>query len=163
MDVPKNKTETGQEHSTSVTDIVTIFAFVLLSMFGGLVLFFILGNLPFGIQVATAIMYTWAVSGFTFLHSRFGPGYNLNDPAVRNTLPRLLLLHVAFLIVIFVFQTTMFALKPDLPPSWLKETGPKHESIYGWLLIMTFACVSATEIAWFQRILRQRVVAQDVQ
>lgn len=139
--------------------VVITFALVILFLVGTILLYIVVGDKPFGVQVATALVYTCVVSAYTFLHTNLGPGYKLKDPSVRQALPRLLVMHAAFVVLLVSFQSAMFAAKPHLPPSWLGESGPKHESIYELVLLVTCVLIGALQIVWSRRTLHRSFLA----
>ncbi|MGB8761556.1 MAG: hypothetical protein WA811_10900 [Candidatus Sulfotelmatobacter sp.] len=90
-----------------------ILAVYLVGAFGGLCLFIVLGERPFGIQIATAIVYTYFAFWYVFFPTRGQlEKYSLRNKTVQRQIPRLLAIHCAFLILILLGQTVLFALKP---------------------------------------------------
>jgi hypothetical protein len=90
---------------------------------GSLPLFFLLMKRPYGLQAASAIVYTIFAVFFTFARtgSRTGkdlPPYMFTCPAVQPQLSRLLGRHLGFLAVLFVLQTAALAARPNLPAWW---------------------------------------------
>lgn len=153
--MPEHGVQPPRAARKSVAYAITGFACVLLAMLSSLILYLVLDDLHFGTQIATAIVYTGVVWAYTFLHTNLGPSYRLNDPTVQRAFPKLLLIHVAFLFLLFTFQTTLFALKSSLPPSWLVESGPKHDSVYKWLSLIPPILIGATQVFWLRRILHR--------
>lgn len=90
---------------------------------GSLPLFFLLMKTPYGLQAASAIVYTIFVVFFTFARTgtRTGkdiPPYMFTCPAVQPQFPRLLRRHLGFLVALFALQTAALATRPNLPEWW---------------------------------------------
>lgn len=90
---------------------------------GGLPLFFLLIDRPYGVQSASAIVYTIFVVFFTFARTgtRTGkdlPPYMFTCPAVQFQFSRLVRRHLGFLVVLFALQTAALATRPSLPEWW---------------------------------------------
>jgi hypothetical protein len=90
---------------------------------GSLPLFFLLMKRPYGFQAASAIIYTIFALFFTFARTgtRGGkdiPPYMFTCPAVQPQFSALLRRHVAFLVVLFAFQTLALTVRPPLPDWW---------------------------------------------
>ena len=95
---------------------------------GGLPLFLVLMKRPYGLQAASAIVYTIFAVFFTFARTgtRGGkdlPPYMFTCPAVRPQFSRLLWRHLGFLVALFALQTVALTARPNLPDWW--NTGPK--------------------------------------
>lgn len=69
---------------------------------------------PYGLQQASAIVYTLAVTFLTFAHTRDFKPYYFTCPAVRTQIARLIYRHVCFLVALFAVQTAAFRLRPHL-------------------------------------------------
>lgn len=75
----------------------------------------ILDSQPHGLQVATLIGYSGAVFLYTFFRTRgVTTRYRLSVPYVRRQLPRLILIHCAYLLMLYVVAGWAFA--SSLPP-----------------------------------------------
>ena len=90
---------------------------------GPLPLFFLLLRWPYGLQAASAIVYTLFALFFTFARTgtRSGkdvPPFMFTCPAIRPQLSRLLWRHIGFLVALFTLQTLAFAVRPNLPNWW---------------------------------------------
>jgi hypothetical protein len=90
---------------------------------GSVPLFLFLIGKPYGVQAASAIVYTISVVFFTFarIGTRTGkdlPPYMFTCPAVQAQFSRLIRRHISFLIVLFAFQTLALNIRPDLPDWW---------------------------------------------
>ena len=91
--------------------------------FGSIPLFFLLMKRPYGVQGASAIIYTIFVVFFTFARTgtRTGkdiPPYMFTCPAVQAQFFRMLWRHLGFLIALFALQTLALAVRPNLPDWW---------------------------------------------
>ncbi len=135
-----------------------IFAAYLIGAFGGLVLFIALGDRPFGTQAATAIVYTYAVFWYVFFPTRgMEQQHSLRDRAVQRQIPRLLMIHCVFLILIFLVQTVLFASKSRLPSYWLTQYGKQRDTLYEGVLILSFVIVFFTQVLISRQILSHSV------
>jgi hypothetical protein len=148
LDEPKKKPP------VSIAMSLGIFAAYLVGAFGGFCLFIVLGERPFGIQIVTAITYTYFAFWYVFFPTRgLLEKYSLRNKAVQQQIPPLLAIHCAFLIWIFLSQTMWFAMKPRLPSYWLTEHGKRGVSLYAWVMIGSFVVVFFTQVLISRRIL----------
>jgi len=85
---------------------------------GSLPLFFLLMKRPYGVQAASAIVYTIFVVFFTFSATRGLRPYMFACPAVQTQVSRLLWRHLGFLVALFALQTAALAVRPNLPDWW---------------------------------------------
>ena len=109
--------------SFSFARFVLMAALFLCMTVGSLPLFFLLMKRPYGLQAASAIVYTIFAVFFTFARTgtRTGkdlPPYMFTCPAVQPQFPRLLRRHLGFLVVLFALQTAALATRPNLPDWW---------------------------------------------
>jgi hypothetical protein len=93
---------------------------------GSVPLFIVLMKRPYGLQAASAIVYTIFAVFFTFARTgtRTGkdlPPYMFTCPAVQPQFPRLLRRHLGFLVGLFALQTVALAARPNLPGWWNVE------------------------------------------
>ena len=110
---------------------------------GSLPLFILLMDRPYGLQAASAIVYTIFVVFFTFARTgtRGGkdlPPYMFTCPAVQPHLSRLVRRHLGFLVVLFALQTAALAARPNLPAWWIitdRKGGSPFE------LALLFSCL----------------------
>ena len=122
--------------------------------FGGLCIFIVLGERAFGIQIASAIMYTYFAFWYVFFPTRgLLEQYSLHDKTVQRRIPLLLAIHSAFLILIFVGETVWFSMKPHLPSYWFTEHGKRGGPLYVFVLIGSVAVIFFTEVLISRRIL----------
>jgi hypothetical protein len=90
---------------------------------GSAPLFLLLMKRPYGIQVASAIIYTIFVVFFTLASTgtktgKDTPRYMFTCPAVQTQVPRLLWRHLGFLVALFALQSLALAVRPNLPDWW---------------------------------------------
>jgi hypothetical protein len=131
-----------------------IFAAYLAGAFGGLCLFIALGERPFGIQIATAVTYTYFAFWYVFFPTRgLLDKYSLRNNAVQRQIPRLLAIHCALLISIFLGQTIWFAMKPRLLSYWLTEHGERGGTFYAGVMFGSVVVVFFTQVLISRRIL----------
>jgi hypothetical protein len=117
-----------------------------------LLLYVLLGEKPYRIQIATLIAYSMAIFFFVFMRSRLGHGFALtSDPVVRSA-PRLLLLHLCALTIVFALQTIAFRVGPYLPSWWLHEDA-RHHSPLDLLLLVFFTVFGVAQAVWFRSML----------
>jgi hypothetical protein len=137
-------------HRSSRRRILLMSTIFLCMTAGSLPLFLSLISSPYGLQLASIISYTLVVVFFTFATTGSGPGgknvlgFKFTCPAVEPRVPQLLLRHLIFLVVLFVLQTAMLAVHPDLPDWW--NVGDK-KGMTPFDAALFFACFS---LAWTQ-------------
>ncbi len=146
LDEPQKKPHV----STAMT--LGILAAYLGGAFGGFCLFIILSDRPFGIQIATAITYTYFAFWYVFFPTRgLLEKYSLRDKTVQQQIPRLFAIHCAFLISIFFGQTIWFAMKPHLSNNWATDRGAGTP--YVWVMIVSSIAFFFTQVLISRRIL----------
>jgi hypothetical protein len=150
-----------REPQISVAKQVGTFAGLLVGFVLVLVLYIVLADEPFGIQVATIVAYTGFVFFSVFCDSRWLKGYSLRQKAVRKEIPLLLAIHAVFLVVVFMVLTIALSLRPSLPASWLAERGKKHDSWFVDLLLLIGAVTITFQVFISRRILSRSVKAQS--
>jgi len=123
-----------------------LFTLVFLIMVGS-VLFALLVDLPYGIQLASLVGYTGAVILYTFSANRGNQRYLFRCPFVRPQLPRLGVRHMGFLAVLFVLQTEALRLRPRLSPSWFVASGWRGTTRFELALEIICAALALIEIA----------------
>jgi hypothetical protein len=145
-----------RERAPQVSGAMTlgILAAYLVGAFGGFCNFIVLGGRPFGMQVATAITYTYFAFWYVFFPTRgLLEQYSLHDKSVQRRIPLLLAIHSAFLILIFVGETVWFSMKRHLPSHWFTEHGKRGGPLYVFVLIGSVTVVFFTEVLISRRIL----------
>ena len=146
--------ETRKTTQVSTAMSLGIFAVYLIGAFGGLVLFIVLGERPFGIQIATIVAYTYFAFWYVFFPTRgLLERYSLRNKAVRQQLPRLLAIHCTFLALIFLGQTMLFATRSRLPSYWLTEHGKRGGTLYEAVLLVPIVIVFFIQVLISRRIL----------
>ena len=138
----------------SVAMSLGILAAYLGGAFGGFFLFIVLGERPFGTQVATAITYTYFAFWYVFFPTRgLLEKYSLRNKTVQRRVPLLLAIHCAFLISIFLGETIWFSMKPQLSSYWFTEHGKRGGPLYVLVLIGSVTVVFFTQVLISRRIL----------
>jgi hypothetical protein len=138
----------------SVAMSIGISVAYLLGAFGAFCLFIVLGEKPFGIQIATAITYTYFVFWYVFFPTRgMLDKYSLRNKAVQQQIPTLLAIHSAVLILICWGQTIWFAMKPHLPSYWLTKHGKQGMTLYEWAILVSPVALFFTQVLISRRIL----------
>ena len=139
-----------------------ILAAYLIGAFGGFCLFISLGGRPFGTQIATAITYTYFAFWYVFFPTRgLLDKYSLQDKAVQEQIPRLLAIHFAFLLLIFLGQTILLTMKPRLPSYWLSEHGKNRDTLYEGVLLGSSVIIFFTQVLICRRILSRSLKNKD--
>ena len=137
-----------QKAQVSTAMTFGIFAAYLAGAFGGFCLFVFIGDMPFGIQIVTAITYTYFAFWYVFFPTRgLLEKYSL--------ILRLLAIHLAFLISICLAQTVWFEMKPGLPGYRLTEHGKHADSSFGWVMIVPLTVLFFTQVLISRGILRR--------
>lgn len=140
-----------------------IFAAYMVGAFGGVGIFIILGERPFGIQIATAIIYTYFAFWYIFFPTRgLLEQYSLRNKAVRQRIPLLFLIHCAFLISVFLGETIWFSMGPaHLPSYWFTEHGKRGTPLYEWAVIGSLTIVFFAQVLISRRILSRSLRADQ--
>jgi hypothetical protein len=134
LDEPKKRPQVSTAMSLGIA------VAYLAGAFGGLCLFIVLGEKPFGIQIATAVTYTYFAFWYVFFPTRgLLEKYSLRNKTVQQRIPRLLAIHCSFLIAIFVGQTI--------------ESGKRGGTSYAFVMIVSLVVVFFTQILISRRIL----------
>ena len=112
------------------------------------------------IPAANLISYTAVVFWFVFMGSKWlGGGYSLRNKAVQRMIPRLLAIHVAFLVLVFAMQRTAFSLQSHLPNDWLVDRG-KDPSWFVTGLMLIFLLAETAQVYLSRRILGRSLEAE---
>ncbi len=91
---------------------------------GGGTFFVILGDTPYGIQLASAVAYTAFVMIYGFAKNRGNnPPYLFTCPVVVSQYPRLLKRHAGYVAVLVALETVALGIKPHLSQWWLTSSG----------------------------------------
>lgn len=145
-----------RERAPQVSRAMTLGILVayLVGAFGGLCIFIVLGERTFGMQVVTAIMYTYFAFWYVFFPTRgLLEQYSLRNKKVQQRIPLLLAIHCAFLILIFLGETIWFSMKPHLPSYWFTEHGKRGGPLYVLVVIGPVTVVFFTQVLISRRIL----------
>ena len=145
-----------REKASQVSGAMTlgILAAYVAGAFGGLCIFIVLGERPFGVQIATAIMYTYFAFWYVFFPTRgLLEQFNLRNKNVQRRIPLLLAIHSAFLISIFLGETIWFSMKPHLPGYWFTEYGKRGGPLYVSVVIGSVTVVFFVQVLISRRIL----------
>ena len=138
----------------SVAMALGIFAAYAVGIVGAACIFIVLGERPFGIQIATAITYTYFAFWYIFFPTRgLLERYSLRNKTVQRQIPLLLAIHCAFLIPIFVGETIWFSVKLNLPSYWLTEHGKRGAPLYVWLVMVCIVFAFFIQVLICRRIL----------
>jgi hypothetical protein len=108
---------------------------------GSVPLFLLLMKRAYGLQAASAVVYSIFAVFFTFAAtgSKTGktfPPYMFTCPAVQTQVSRLLWRHLGFLVALFALQTVALTVRPNLPEWW--NTDRKGSPFDVALLLMCF-------------------------
>src|SRR5262249_38280967 len=118
-----------------------------------------LAGAPFYTQVVTALVYMGAMFLFVFFRTRgFNTGYDLNEEAVRERLPHLLVIHAAFLAWVFSMQAVASLARPHLSPHWFKEYSG-HHTLFADVGILFYVSTGMAQVLISRGILRRSVEA----
>jgi hypothetical protein len=151
--------ENGEEApQVSLAMTIGILAAHLVGVVGGLCVFISLAERPLGVQIATAIMYTYFAFWYVFFPTRgMLEKYSLRNKTVQGRVPLLLAIHCAFLILIFLGETIWFSMKPDLPSYWFREDGGRGAPWYVLLVL-----VSVTVVFFVQVLVSRRILSRSL-
>jgi hypothetical protein len=123
-----------------------------------LVLYIVLDNRAFGIQLATSVAYTGVIFFYMFCDSRGVRGYDLRNKKVQGQVPGILAIHCGSLLLLFLVQTYELSLRPQLPDSWLREHGRDPSYFVGLIGLSCFA-IAITQILICRRLLKVRTAS----
>lgn len=119
-----------------------------------------LAGAPYLTQVITVLVYTGAIFLFVFFRTRgFNTGYDLNDEAVREKLPRLLILHAVFLAWVLSIQVAASLARPHLAAYWFKEYS-RHDTLFWDVSILFYVSNGMAQVLISRGILGRGVEAQ---
>lgn len=142
---------------------VRYFVSLMAAIFASVILLFLLHPVPFGIEIAIAIIYTAAAWWQTFCRIRGeNSSYSIQTAEVRQKVPRLLAIHFGFLVILFAGLILIPFLRLHVPPDWLKQS-EKGGSKFGMLLIAGGVILLGTESLICRGILRRAVEAEAAQ
>lgn len=104
-----------------------------------LILFMLLSDWRYGIQLPSLLAYTTGVTLYTFGNNRAARPYLFDCPIVRHQLPRLLRRHVGFLAALFILQTTALHLRPRLPVYWITSNARNESPFENTVFLLCMA------------------------
>jgi hypothetical protein len=91
---------------------------------GGVSLFVMLGDTPYGIQLGSVVVYTALVIVYSFAKNRGNnPPYLFTCPVVKSQYPRLLKWHAVYVAVLVTLETVALRITPHLSQWWLISSG----------------------------------------
>jgi hypothetical protein len=149
-----------RESAPQVSPAMTlgILAAYLVGAFGGLCIFIILEERVFGMQIATAIIYTYFAFWYVFFPTRgLLEQYSLLNKKVQQQIPLLLAVHCAFLILIFLGETMWFSMKSHLPSYWFTEHGRPVGPLYVFVV-----SVSVLALFFIQVLISRRILSRSL-
>ena len=125
---------------------LAIFTLLFLTVIGGGVSLALLEDRPYGIQLASMLIYTAAVALYTFSRNRNGAQpFLLSCPVVRRQLPRLIQRHLGFLAALFIAQTMALNFRPNLPAHWVAPSS-RGASPFALILGVLCLCLAIVQI-----------------
>src|ERR1700676_340328 len=141
----------------SPTQIFLAWVGFLVAMFATFFFLILLGDRPFGPQIVSLVADSVLVFYLVFFDTRLGRGYRLRNKAIQQELPHLLRIHGLYLVLLFALLTFVLSVRPNLPQSWLVESGPKDVSRFAFGLILIGVITVMTQ-AWTYRKILSRVL-----
>ena len=114
-----------------------------------------LKNLPYGFEAAGLLMYSGLVFVLLFCGTGKTQGYDLRQKAVRRHLPRLVAVHLVFLVIFLIVVTVGPSLRSSVPDSWLVKSGRRNMSPFEGLGVLSVTVVGAIEVWISRKILRR--------
>ena len=149
-----DKQQQPQEDPYSLADAGLGFFMILLVMFGSLIVFISLRGEPHGTQIATLITYTGAIFVSTFFRVRSGFAlYSLDEPYVQEQLPRLLGIHLAYLLAVYFVDGWALSIQPSLSSWWVQPAGQKHTTPFDEALMIGIGSLALSQIILSRSIL----------
>jgi hypothetical protein len=143
----------SEQESFSAERFLQFLPAVLTIVPGSVLLFIFFDGWPFGIQIASSIVYSAAAFLYTF-SGRGLPRYLLDCPVVQHQWDRLTMRHFGFLIALFLIETTAVKLRPKMPSSWLVAQG-KNMSPFTLTLFIFCGSLLLTEVITNRSVLKR--------
>jgi hypothetical protein len=143
----------GEHSRISITKSLVTFVAILTTALAIFLLAVCLNENPFVLQITSVFGYTAWVFYLVFCDSRYWRGYSLRKEEVRQELPRLLSMHVVFLVLLVVVETMALWARPHLPGYWRTEYGSRHDTLFAGVLMLTGLGIGMTQILITRRIL----------
>ena len=128
---------------------------------GSAVIFILLADRPYGIQLGSLVCYTAGVILYTFSSNRGIQRYLFRCPFVRHELPSLALRHIGFLAVLIVLQTGALQLRPYMPASWSVASG-RNMPPFTFALAIVCGALAVTHILTNRSLLDRAHLENDL-
>jgi ABC-type xylose transport system permease subunit len=152
LDTTKEKEPT--EDPVTAGESLGVYGLILLLGFGSLAVFITLGNRPYGMQTATLISYSGVIFIWTFFRTKgVNTKHSLSAPYVLEQLPRLLMIHFAYLLALFVLETQALDIRSSMPRWWLVAQGRKGMPPFDFALMLILMVIAVSQIFISRRIL----------
>jgi hypothetical protein len=149
----------AEEPPVKLGEAIGKFAVQMTGVVTGFVLYVMLEDKPFGRQFAISVGYTLWAFLFVFFRWRGMPeSYGVRDKRVQHQLPRLVMIHLAFLTIILTGLSN--SVRRRFPDSWLLLRGPKHDSYYAISMILFSVLTFFTQVLISRRILKNSITLE---
>lgn len=149
----REKREQSKEPVT-LGEALGVYVLILLLALGSVLLFITLREQPYGLQIVTAISYTGVVCVWTFFRTRgIKTKHSLGDQYVQDEVPRMLVIHLIYLVVVVLLQMLALRARPSLSPWWTRSDGPKGMPPYVAAMLYGPMVVAISEIVVARRLL----------
>lgn len=143
----------NEEESFSSDRLFQFLPAILTIVPGSVFLFILFDDWPFGIQIASSIVYTAAAFFFTF-SGRGLPQYLLDCPVVQHQWDRLTMRHVGFLVALFIIETTALGLRTRISHWWL-VAHKRHALAFTDALFILCGSLLLTEVITNRSVLKR--------
>jgi hypothetical protein len=104
-----------------------------------------------GLPVATVVSYSVLAFALAFRDKNC----SLSKPLVQDQVPKFLLIHLPFLLVVFAIEM-VWSNEMSRMPSWLVARGRKG-SLYDWMLLVLLYLIASRQARWMRAIIRARI------
>lgn len=156
-----------KEDPVTGTEALGVYVLVLLLAFGSLFLFLFLGDRPYGIQWATIVSYSGIIFIWTLFRTKgVRTKHSLSAPYVLEELPRLLVIHLAYLLVVFFLETKALDVRSSMSRWWLTSLGRKGMPPFDFAVMLSGMALAISQIVLSRRILgraKKKFLADSVQ
>jgi hypothetical protein len=149
----------GKQRNVRIGSGLSAGVATLVLMIVSVVTFILLSDKPYGIQLATATVYSLGIVYLVFFSNKLGTGFELNSSAVRRSAQHLLLWHIFVLALLVAFQSVALKALPNLPV-WLTKEDRRHRTVFETLLTVVFVVVAFAQATKFRNILRKEELKQ---
>jgi hypothetical protein len=128
---------------------------VVVAFAGGVSLFVMLGDTPYGIRLGSVVAYTALVTVYSFAKNRGHiPPYLFTCPVVKSQYPRLLKWHAVYVAVLVTLETVALLIRPHLSQWWLTSSG-RNMTPLGNAVAISCGVLALAEIVTNRRILER--------